>query len=623
MPNENHHLVNYSLLESLHAKGKGDIYDHCLIFFSDILVREDKLSPITVKGAQTIFKDYLNLTIPLAATKIILGRGTKKNNFFTLRNDHYTPIKENIEKVTFSFDQNKELCIRQNNKFYDELRKFTKDTHQVDLTIDQSEDAFRNYVAKYQIEIIDSFDDKNKAVKTKGGSVINEDYLISTFLEHINRSEPDLFEYFVKIFRGIILTRFVVSEPIRDNVDNLKNVTIYLDTPILMGILGFNGPSKETVYSEMVELCKKTGVRLRVFDCTIVEFENVIKAMTSDLESKNLKGFRDDTLALLKKNGWDAIYLKNFLIRYPQLLLNLKIETEASPKGKDEFQIDSAKLESDLAKSKSEFYKNPHHDIKCVENIIQLRRYAKRVTFQDKVYIFITTNNLVLNTVNQFFKDELDHDSAPVVSNDLWISNLCWVLKPDLFPDWPKHVIEANYKAIIYGDDVFWKDFVKRLKNYRKEGKISAEDYKLVRRESLTKESLKLLSIKEGFDYSDESAFELIEKTKQRILGEKDFKIDQLQNAVNQYQFKLKKFSDGCGKYISWFAMLIVTGFLILGYFYSGLISSKILIFSMTLVTVVAMFFGWTIWGAGKKMEAYLSGAFYRLLDNIIKQRDS
>lgn len=528
---KDNHVINYSILESLQAQKNGDVFDHCGKFFLDIISRNDLYQPFNVDSVGKLFEEYLGVLLPSSVTVLILNRLKNKHEAFELKDSVYHPNREKIEELAFQFQEKKEKAIRETSKLIKNLISFAHDRFQVTINEKEAEELLLQYLKKYQVEIV-SFFSSYSAPKEQGKSVKNPDYLISRFLKEVFDSEPVLFDYFVNLFKGVIVSNFLVSNPIRDNKDNLKNVTVYLDTPLLLGAFGFSGSTRKRSIEEMIQLALKVGSHVKYFPITLNELENVILAWAHDLEEKKYHKFRDSTLSVLRSNGWDHTFLRNFVHLLKSKLEELHIKLESEPQIQFEYQIDYEGLKNKILHDAYGDYSGVDHDVRCIQNIFQLRKYKPRITFQDFVPIFITVNNLVINSVNSFFKDEVHKDSAPACANDIWFTNMCWMLSPDLFPNWPKHLIIANYQSVIHDDDGFWNDFLRRFKSLNKSGMISESDFELVRRENSLKQALKMLTVTKGMSYSNEDVLELVNKEKMRILKSRDDKIQKLENKI-------------------------------------------------------------------------------------------
>lgn len=619
----NHHLVNYSLLESLQAQNKGDVFDHCGIFLVDVLYRNSLIKDFSIEEVQEIFKKYLNFDLPISVVKIVLDRGKKKFKFFTQKDSRYYPDKEKIEEEAQKFSEFKENAQRQSKKLLESFVNYTRDVFKVELPIENAEEIVSAYLSKYQVEIIDFFTSVTTAPEVKGKSIQNQDYLLSCFIKNIHEKEPELFKYFIAHVKGVIAKNYLISNPIRDNQESLNNVTIYLDTPVIMALLGFNGQSKQNAIEEMVGLCNKLKAKLKFFECTRIEFENILKAWANDLENNHTRNFRDSTLQLLKQNNWDHVYLRNYLSRYQSILSGLSVALINNPQLKEQHQIDSEGLKKHLQAEALSEYSAVDHDVKCIEQIVQLREYRRTVTLKDSPHIFVTTNYFLVRGVSSFFKDDFDKDSSPVISNDIWITSICWMLKPNLFPNWPEHLVVSNYQAIIFDDDKFWRDFVKRFRSLRDEKKITKEDYNIVRREYNLKRSLKMLTVTEGMSYNNEHIFDLVEKTKVRVLRDRDEKIRNQKVIIQGYRGKLKFYCDKVGIVFRYSVQV----FIVLALFTISVMASKGTgyerwNYAAIAIGILLSYIGFSIKDFGSRIQDEVSHFLYQKIISLFERKN-
>lgn len=616
----NHHLINYSLLESLHIKGKGDVYDHCALLFISVIFTKDKYNDLSVEEAKDLFEKELNFILPASVVQLILNRAQKNYNLFNKKEGRYFPDKEKIVEVSAPFIQEKNIIIERNTKFLESFVTFVKDEYDKVISIDDAQEILNAYLQKYQIEIVDYFS-VGQDVEIKGKSVNNHEYLFSTFLRRINKDDKGNFNCFVSQVKGIFLKNYMTSTPLRDNQSNLNNVTFYLDTPLILGLLGFNGDSKQNVIKEMINLCNNLKAKLAIFECTRIEFENILKAWANDLESKNTRNFRDSTLQLLKMKGWDHVFIRNFLSRYQSTFSEFNIKILPNPKYKEDYQIDHEGLKDFLKKKAHNEYSAVDHDIKTIEQVVQIREYKNKLTLKDNVAIFVTTSNFLVSSVNEFFKSEFDKDAAPIITNDIWVTNMCWMLNPNLYPEWPEHLVISNYQAIIHDDDKFWNEFLKRFKTLRDTQKISKEDFEFVRRDNYLKSSLKMLSVTNGMSFNDEHIFELVDRTKKRILKRKDETIISQGNIINSYRGKLGNACNAVSKILKITIQVSIALIIWLVSYLAGKGTEyEAYSHASIIIGLLFSFTGANIKDIGKKMESKLSSFLYRKISKLLEK---
>jgi hypothetical protein len=111
------------------------------------------------------------------------------------------------------------------------------------------------------------------------------DFLVSEYLLELQNSDPAAFERLSDVafanMAAEAITCFV--EP-PDQARTLSTVTVYLDTPLILDILGVNDEYAE-YGTELLSLLKQAGVRVAALDHCISEAESVVTARLSHLRS--------------------------------------------------------------------------------------------------------------------------------------------------------------------------------------------------------------------------------------------------------------------------------------------------------------------------------------------------
>lgn len=146
-------------------------------------------------------------------------------------------------------------------------------------------------------------------------SEIHLDYKTSQFLLDIQTSDRAAFELISDVaFASMAAEAIAVfQEPADANVP-LSGLTVYLDSPILLDMLGVNGEYAE-YGAELLATIKASGARVAVFDHCVMEAEGAVSAQLGHLRSGiNLPAHRagisakPDLLAALKDRVGERAY---------------------------------------------------------------------------------------------------------------------------------------------------------------------------------------------------------------------------------------------------------------------------------------------------------------------------
>ncbi|MCB0419465.1 MAG: hypothetical protein KDD61_00605 [Bdellovibrionales bacterium] len=562
MINKNSPIANLAILETIRSRSTGFYLDHFLPILAMSLESIDK-ERLTDEDIQSVLKENFDIHAPLSTARLIANRA-KKKKLITQKDNSYFINHESVQKLTIKFkEKSKKAQIAQNELFQDMIN-FSKDRFQLDLTHEDVQIYFSEYLTGYHLDLIKDID-RGDSTPRASSKVENSDFLISSYISQLIETKSKIFEYLETTVRGYMLASFLTITHTTDGKTKLTEMNIFLDTPLLMGLLGFDGPIREASLVEMLELAQKLKASTNVFQHSYNEWEGVFEAWSGALRSGNTHAMNPATLQLLRAKKMDYAAIDSLVPRLKSKLERLKITIKDKPPNTDpNLVVDEVALKEQLVKSGfNDRGKRLDRDIDSATAIFRLRNGVSRVSLKDAPPIFVTDNTLLCSEFKKFFADYIDEKSIPIVVGDIWLTNLCWMLNPTLFPTLPKKLIVSHCYGTLYQDDGMWQNFLQRCERLRKEEKISEDELLLVRQEKQFMITAKEIALTEGSDYDDQALLSGISATKSKIFREKDEQIRTLANSVGNIENTVKKIFDFISTSISWLIFSAVLGLLI------------------------------------------------------------
>lgn len=624
-------LINLALLESLRYTSNADELDYYIPFLAVALDDYDK-DVFAFNDLKSLIQDLFNITIPVPCLRLLLARA-KKRKLIKLENKLYVKNSKALQRKRVQFDEKREEIVRAQKILTQEFIKFCKDKHNKNIAVDESDELIYSFVRKYQSTFVNVL--KNRSETTPDLKIKNKDFIVADFVRNIFSNNLSLLDYFLVLIKGSLLADFLTYADAYSTRRNFSNVTIYYDTPIIMGLLGFNGRQNQAVFKELTALLNELKVNIRVFDITEDEVQTVFKSWQYDLAHNNPENFNPNTLRHFKTTGIDAVAIETASKKLPNELKKSNIHIESKQKIYEEHNIDEAGLEKHLRKG-NYYHKNLAHDLKCIGYVYNSRKSVRRKTFNDEVDVFVTTNRTLVERTNHFLKEEVAAGSIPIIVTEQWLATVLWLKRPNLFPDLPKNLILANSYSVIYGDDQFWHEFIRRLKRLSKDQKISNDDYNLVRWEGSLIETIHNLSVSTGEDYQDEDIFQVIENVKAKLLGDKDKKILELEerftmleeNSIIDRQIKEGQirahdivalaFIRKVALVLATVTYLVFAGLLIYSYYNSIIFEEKRAAITLAVYGIVTTLFGISIFKLATKFSDWLTSKLYTLYEKAV-----
>ena len=317
-----------------------------------------------------------------------------------------------------------------------------------------------------------------------------------------------------------------------DKVSSKKsfdNLTVYIDTPIIIGMLGFSGKTKSKHLNEFLELLKYNKVNIRIFDKTFHEVEGLMHAWKEDLSKNNFNRFNPKTLELLRMEGYDDIRLETEIKLLKTKIESLGINIQYGFNLKEKFCCDENAFEEFLKKYFRQ-NKNLSHDVTCISRIYNQREGKLVSRISENVTLFVTNNRTLREKATDFFKDEIPLTMIPLAVSETWLVSLFWLKNPKFFSSLPTDQLLTSAYGFLYSDDRFWDSFISKLELLEKSGSITQEDFMLVRWDTDLLSLVHDVSVSVGTEFTRENVFEVVETIKEKYIGEKDKEIQKLTN---------------------------------------------------------------------------------------------
>ena len=236
--------------------------------------------------------------------------------------------------------------------------------------------------------------------------------------------------------KGLLLANYITYADKITSKLSFANITIYLDSPIVLGVLGYSGTIQKRSLSEFLDLLTSLKINVCVFDITIDEIERLFGAWIDGLEKKEYTRFKPKTLELLRAKGLDSIALET-----EKILIRKQDKPTGNINSKKffyktiNFNCDELALEEHLRNSGLNI--DLRHDVTCISRIHNTRGEQKIKSFDSKFSIFVTLNATLERSACNYFSNEHGSKSIPLVSSEKWVATVLWLKKPNLFTDLP------------------------------------------------------------------------------------------------------------------------------------------------------------------------------------------
>jgi hypothetical protein len=429
-------------------------------------------------------KGEFGIDLPTGVIETILGRVVRLG--FASR-DHGVYAPHMTALADFDISSDRARAQRLLSSLVDRFILFAQDVYQVDMTSQDAESLLLDYISGRALPLL------RTVVRSAPYSPTLEDaasdwFLVGSFVSTIYERNPDAFDALSVIVQGSMLMAVVYSPDLGRVQQRFSDLTLYLDTPMVLRILGLVSDVQNNAAQELVELARNLGARVGYFTYTRSEVTNVLTTCCDQLRAarRTREPFERGRLDVVDYCLANAIGPSDLELRIEHMhrdLERLGVRIMDPPAYDIESTIDEADLENHLRTWIN--YRNPAaavHDVQCISAVVRARGDLGRMgEIERSRSVFVTTNGALVRAVRVFFGSELGRRDTPYSYLDYEITTLCWLKAPLQAPELPQKQILADCYAAMQPGDELWTAYLAEVERLHEAGGVTQEDYDTLR----------------------------------------------------------------------------------------------------------------------------------------------
>lgn len=151
-------------------------------------------------------------------------------------------------------------CRRKQKKLADALVLFANERFDFELNADAAEAVLAIYIERHAVPLLASATRGQNPDAPQGP--VGEDYIIGTFVVDVVGQDPQLFEYLDQMVKGSMLASALYLNVEADIDRKFNDTTLFLDTPLILKALGFEGSQAESAILQVIQIAVRQGARI-------------------------------------------------------------------------------------------------------------------------------------------------------------------------------------------------------------------------------------------------------------------------------------------------------------------------------------------------------------------------
>lgn len=524
-------LTSLAMLKVNIDQGK-DYLDYLRPFILQVLV-DNRPDPVTDQVVRDYLRSQFGLEIPSRTVQVILKR---------LSRAHPLKREEGVYHITGALPDpgitpEKSKANRHIQAVVSGLLEFAKGGGQCIATEDEAVTAICGFLSEFNIPCLRAYL-RGTAIPTVEGKQKAHIVLVSEYVLHLQRSDPERFESFMILVQGHMLANALLCPDLQNAPKTYKGVTFYLDTPLLVQRLGLEGEPKKRAVEELVALVGNLGGIVATFSHSRDELDRVLKGAADHVNAPDGRGA---IIREARRNGTTKSDLLLLAGKIDELLPDAGIEVKNTPNYIANFQIDETAFGQVLEDEVSYFF-NPRareYDINSVRSIYVLRVNTTPASVEKCKAVLVSSNSGFARAAYEYGKQHEESREVSSVITDFSLANMAWLKAPMGAPSMPMTELLSYSYAALQPSKVLLDKYLTEIDKLQKQGKISERDHQLLRSSTIAQEELMRLTLGDEAALTEETVTETLRRVSSDIKKDESEKVRQEQESHQRTQQQL------------------------------------------------------------------------------------
>lgn len=401
------------------------------------------------------------------------------------RNNIYYLVGSYQEQVN-AFDSKRIFCKSHSDRVTKELADFLND---------KSAKGRNNYTQKDAEVFLLAFFEK------QGGSVVlsvddlrqivfkdNEiDYYIGRFILKAKEDQSILLDYIVELVKGFFVTTALYLQAENQNVTSaaFSNVTFYLDTPLLLGLLGYKTKETNNSIQETISCLIKHGAKIAYFDYNANEVYNILEAYKQSIIANTAPSV--NTLEYFDEIGAGYSVVDYEQRRFGEYLEQKGLEPASfasvlANSNPDDFRgaLDTKVFKNIVLSIKPTYNFTNDDDIDAIDSVSRVRKGQKLPYIEKCKAVFVTNNTVLVAATKQYSIAEKIDFGFPLVITGEDLCIIAWLKEFGQNSDLPRMRLLENVLAAVTPNQDVLVSYFSILDTLKKKNNYTPEEVKLL-----------------------------------------------------------------------------------------------------------------------------------------------
>jgi len=335
-------------------------------------------------------------------------------------------------------------------------------------------------------------------------------HVVAQFVLHVvSEGSADTQTALEQIAKGSLLSGVLWSTDLEAPDRRISGLEIFLDTTLLLRLLGLCGPIRQAFSAELAQLAVESGIGLVCFQHNFDEILGVLAAASAVLRSGRSK-YYGEAVEFMVSEGWTASDVEEVISTLESRLNERGVSVRSKPDRVAKYNMDEASLRRLLDENVR--YTNVaalDADVDSLASIFTLRQARHPRRIEEAKAVFVTTNTNLATGARQLYKIGEDLRGVPLSLIESQIASYLWARHSASAAALPLNLLTMGALSIAESEPKIWFKYVERLDDLKARDRVSKQDYVLLR-QSLLARSIILATTENDIDAFTEDTADFV-----------------------------------------------------------------------------------------------------------------
>lgn len=365
-------------------------------------------------------------------------------------------------------------------------------------------------------------------------------FVVAAFVDHLYKTDQARFAYVVEAAKGAMLASVLELDTSSMN-ESLAQLTLVLDSPVVMDALGYHGAVPEAAMRHVLQMATSQGATLAVFRHSISELDGILEAIENALRRGGASRSTGRGYLHFAETGASPVDIALLRERLEDSLTDLGVEVLEQPGGYYEYGLDESKLE-DMIQSRVRYLQDAArvNDVRSLSAVHRMRKGNQSRTVERSNAVLVSSNlNLVRGA-----RDFNGGPTFPLAVTAEAIASILWVRSPALADDVPREVVLASAYAGMQPSPILWKKYVDEIERLEKAGTVSPDDAVILRATSVGRDAFMTETLGDEGALGDDLPLTVLQRVQSSIAEPLQTEVASLASQLSSVEAQARLTSD-------------------------------------------------------------------------------